>query len=155
MKNVEKTGALLRDHPFLRGLDPALFAELEDIANYQAMPPGTALLKEGSAADCVFFILEGTVALGIEDSQKNLRTVEELHGGDVLGWSWMIPPYQWVFDAVAKTGVRAITLDAGELRSRMKEDPALDYAFTKLILAVMAERVRAIRLEYLKQTEVA
>ena len=39
-----------------------------------------------------------------------------LHDEDVLGWSWLFPPYRWHLDARALAPVRALGFDGACLR---------------------------------------
>ena len=51
--------------------------------------------------------------------------------GGLLGWSWLVPPYQWTFGAVCVTEVRAIEFSAPAVRDRCAADPALGYELTR------------------------
>jgi len=69
---------------------------------------GERILKEGGPANRFYLILEGRVEL--ESSAANGETVhiQTLDACDVLGWSWLFPPYYWHFDARALTPTKAI-----------------------------------------------
>ena len=74
-----------------------------------------------------------------------MRGIDE----DVLGWSWLIPPYRWRFDARAIDLTRAIALDGKCLRGKCDQDPRLGYELLKRVAAIMAERLHATRLQML------
>ena len=76
-------------------------------------------------------------------------TVETLHGGDLLGWSWLVPPYLTHFDARALGVVRTVAFDGACLRDKCEADPALGYAVLKILAVVFAERLRDARLRLL------
>ena len=54
-------------------------------------------------------------------------TIETIEAGEVLGWSWLFPPYRWHFDARALSVVRATGFDGACLREKCESDPALGY----------------------------
>ena len=75
-----------------------------------------------------------------------VATVDE---GDVVGWSWLVPPYRWFFDARAVTEVSAVSVDAGCLREKCDEDPALGYALMQRVAQVMYQRLQSARIRML------
>ena len=104
---------------------------------------------EGNNADRFFALLEGRVA--IEANYPGLETVvlQSLHANDIVGWSWLFAPYEWVFDARAKTRVRALVFDAECLRKKMEGDPDLGFQLIKRFSHVMITRLKATRLQLL------
>jgi CRP-like cAMP-binding protein len=75
--------------------------------------------------------------------------IESLDPGTVLGWSWLFPPYDWRFGASAAEPVRAIVLDAADVRVMCATDPALGYELTRRFTAVMLDRLQNTRLRLL------
>jgi CRP/FNR family transcriptional regulator, cyclic AMP receptor protein len=73
--------------------------------------------------------------------------IQTLEGGDVLGWSWLVPPYRWRFDAGAIELTRAIALDGKCLRAKCEADHCLGYDLLKRFLAVMVQRLEAAQLQ--------
>jgi hypothetical protein len=41
-----------------------------------------------------------------------------------VGWSWLLPPYQWAFGAVCVTEVKAFQFNAQAVRELCAADPA-------------------------------
>ena len=76
-------------------------------------------------------------------------TVETVHDGDLLGWSWLVPPYRTVFDARALDTVHAIAFDGACLRGKLENDPALGYDLMKLFATVIVERLQNTRIRLL------
>jgi CRP-like cAMP-binding protein len=72
-----------------------------------------------------------------------------LAAGEVLGWSWLIPPYHWKFDARAIEQTRALALDGKCLRTKCEEDHDLGYELLKRFAQIMEERLQATRLQLL------
>ena len=76
-------------------------------------------------------------------------TMQTLGGGDVLGWSWLIPPYRWGFDARAVEMTRAIALDGKCLRGKCEEDHEMGYDLVKRVASSLGERLDATLLRLL------
>jgi len=56
---------------------------------------------------------------GFRSSAVQIQTIGT---GDVLGWSWLFPPYYWHFDARAITPVKAIFFYGTALREEGERD---------------------------------
>jgi CRP-like cAMP-binding protein len=89
------------------------------------------------------------VALQVFVPQRGPITVETVAAGEVLGWSWLFPPYRWHFDAQALELVRAIAFDGQCLRNKCAEDHDLGYALMQRFAQIMLQRLQATRLQLL------
>jgi CRP-like cAMP-binding protein len=138
----------LPGHPFFAGLDSDALALLAGCAVNMHARPGEYLFREGEPADSFFVIREGRVALEMRlpTGAAVLDTAEQ---GEVLGWSWLVPPYRWTFDGRAVDHVRAVRFDGGCLREKCAADPDLGYAFLQRIVQVMSERLHSARVRLL------
>lgn len=111
-------------------------------------PDGRALMIEGNVADSFFLIRDGFVAVETQ-SPAGPITIETLHDGDPVGWSWLVEPYLNYFDVHSRGLTRAIRFDAAALRQRCAEDPQLGYELMRSFASVIVERLRATRLQLL------
>jgi CRP-like cAMP-binding protein len=141
--------AVLADTPFLAGLGQTELALLAGCARNVRFDPGTLLLREGDPADVFFLLRHGTVAIETFDAARGPVTIETIDAGEVVGWSWLFPPYRARFDARALSVVRATAFDGGCLRGKCEEDPALGFEFMKRFAQVMIERLQWTRLRLL------
>src|SRR5690606_24863039 len=91
----------LADHPFLRGLDAAQLDVIADCARFVEFPAGACLFRAGEPARDCFLIRRGHVGVEINDVRQGPVVLQTLGEPSVLGWSWMVPPYRWCFDARA------------------------------------------------------
>lgn len=146
---IDDLGRFLDEHPFLAGIDGKLRALLVGCAANERLAVGKYVLREGAKADKFYLIRHGTVAIEIHAPGRAPIVLETLHGGDVLGWSWLIPPHRWTFDARAVEDTRLVSLDAVCLRGKMEADPVLGYEVMRRFLPVMAHRLQAARLQML------
>ena len=121
---------------------------LADLGEDVEFGEGRYLMIEGQAADWFFVIRDGFVALQT-DAPSGPITIETLHNGDPVGWSWLFEPYLAHFDALARGTTRAIRFDAATLRRRCADDPVLGYELMRNFASVVVERLQATRLQLL------
>lgn len=146
---METLEPLLTEHPFFRGLAPGDIQFLTGCAKNARFEAGQVIFREGQDADQFYLVRDGKVALEVFMSGRGSAPILTLGAGDVLGWSWLIPPYKWRFDARAIEATRAFALDGKCLREKCGEDPRLGYELLKRVAAIMAERLHATRLQML------
>lgn len=130
-------------HPFCEGLAPEHVALLAGCAKNVKFADGQRLFRNGDEADETFLIRAGRVRYTIHGSTA-LETAEE---GELVGWSWLFPPYRWHFDAAAIGQVRAFQLDGACLRRKCEADPAFGFEITKRILYQVHRRLERSRLQ--------
>jgi CRP/FNR family cyclic AMP-dependent transcriptional regulator len=140
---------LLRDHPFLKDLEPAYQALLAGCAMNVRFGAGSFLFREGDAAGQCFLIREGKISLEIAAPGRGAIIVQTLGAGDVTGFSWLLEPHQWQFDGRAVEPVRAIALDGTCLRGKCADDPRLGFELTQLFARLAIRRLQATRLRLL------
>src|SRR5690349_5066033 len=92
---------LIAAHPFFKGLRKDHIDALVDCAMRTEFKPGEPIFREGDHANRFYLILKGEVALEANMHQAAPARIETIGAGDVLGWSWLVEPYEWHFDARA------------------------------------------------------
>ncbi|MGQ9368554.1 cyclic nucleotide-binding domain-containing protein [Azospirillum sp. ST 5-10] len=147
MVQVEGLDRLLREHAFFRDFAPDALALLAGCARNEVFGAGTVIMRAGAPADRFYILRHGDVSVEIGVPGRGKAPLETLHEGDILGWSWLVAPYRWSFDARALTLVRAVSLDAVCLRGKMEENHELGYRLLQRFVPVMAERLTAARLQ--------
>ncbi len=103
------------------------------------------LFHEDTHAEGCWLIHSGCIALDLAIPGRGEVVVQTLGPGDVLGWSWLIPPYEWHFGAVATRETTATKLDTGQLRRLATEDPRFGYALALTLFQACAQRLQATR----------
>jgi CRP-like cAMP-binding protein len=146
---VKRLEEVLADVPFLAGLGRSELELLAGCARNVHFDDGDVLFREGEPADTFYVVRQGSVALEIHAPTRGGMTIETIDAGDVIGWSWLFPPYRWHFDARALTGVRATAFDGECLRGKCETDPALGYDLMKRFAQVLIERLQWTRLRLL------
>jgi CRP-like cAMP-binding protein len=140
---------LLAGHELFAGLDPTTLGLLAGCAANVAFPAGKTLFAEGEPADRFWIVRHGRVALEVTAPGVGKMIIETLGPGSVVGWSWLVPPYQWRFDAVAQETTRAVVFDTACLRTKMDSDPRVGYQLMSRFLPIIVDRLQATRLRLL------
>lgn len=134
---------LVDGHPFLSDLSPAQRRRLSAWARRAAFQAGRTIFTDGAPATRFWLIREGAVELTVTLPDGSTAVVETLGPGAPLGWSWLFPPYRWHFTGIAVAPTLTVEFDAAGVRRLCDEDPALGYALTRRVSAVLMERLRA------------
>ena len=129
--------ALLKAHPVLAGLPGEVLDELVGCARNVAFKTGALLLTEGETADTLYLVRRGRVGLEVHSPGHGTRVIETAGPGDAVGWSWLIPPYTWQFDARALEPVGVVAVDGACLRAKTAADPALGYALMQRVAGLL------------------
>jgi len=146
MRTIEQ---YLPDHPFFAGLDAPALALVAGCATNVSFAAGDFLFREGEPADQFFVVRRGRVAIEVHGPAAGTMVVDTVDAGDVVGWSWLVAPYRWLFDARAVEATGAVAFDGQCLRGKCDQDPRLGYDLMKLVTQVMFGRLVAARLRLL------
>jgi CRP-like cAMP-binding protein len=137
--------AALAGHQFTRGMTEDHLALLAGAARHVRLPARHRLFDEGGTADRLWLMQAGRVALDMHVPGRGPVVIETLGMGDVIGWSWLYPPFQWQLGAVAMQPVQAFELDGRAVREMCAADPGFGYELTRRLLAVVTHRLQATR----------
>lgn len=140
---------LIVSHPFFEWLSARHAEFLVGCAANRRYEDGEYLFKQGGEATEFFVVRHGKVSLEISDPQKGSIVLQTADDSDVVGWSWIVPPYKNRFDARAIGLTRVLVFDAKCLRDKFVEDHELGYEMLRRFVRVMAERIEASRLQLL------
>lgn len=140
---------IIAGHPFFRDLDPEHLKIITGCAKNVRFRAGEMVFAEGAPANWFYLIRSGRVALDIDVPGRGAMIIQTMDEGDVLGWSWLFPPYKWAFSARTMEPMRAIAMDAQCLRGKSEADPRLGYDLMKRFAGVMMERLQSTRMQLL------
>jgi CRP/FNR family transcriptional regulator, cyclic AMP receptor protein len=143
--NSESMATRVALHPFLAGMNPTQLALLTDCAMAAHFKPSQSILREGEVANRFYLIESGRVVLESGENLGEPLVVETIAAGDLLGWSWMFPPYVWHFTARAVEPTEAIFFYGTILREYCERDPSLGYQLFKRMAPIMLKRLQAAR----------
>lgn len=140
---------IIAEHPFFADLKPEYTNLLVNCASNVRFKAGDYILREGEEANLFYLIREGRVSIEISVPQRRAIVVDTVGEGEILGWSWLLPPYHWKFHARAAQVVRAIALDGKCLRSKCEQNHDLGYDLLKRFSQIMNRRLDATRIQLL------
>lgn len=136
---------LIADFPVLARLSAGELARLSDTARTVRFDTRERVFSEGQRAEGCWLIHAGRVALDVFIPGRGLVVVQTLGAGDVLGWSWLVPPYRWHFGASATEPTTATLLDTAQMRALAGVDPGFGYALSRTLFEMMLHRLQATR----------
>ena len=140
---------LLADVSLFEDLDDDERALIAGCGRNVHFAEGEYIFREGEAADSFLLVRHGSVALEAFVPTRGPVVIETLEAGEVLGWSWLFPPYRWHFDARVVEPVRATAFDGVCLRGKCDDDPRLGYRLMGRFARVLIERLQSTRLRLL------
>jgi len=144
MENLER---ILREHPFFSEIRHEYIHLLTECAFNVRFSAGATIFRRGQDANRFYLIRAGRVAIEMHDPNRGLLILQTLQEGDIVGWSWIVPPYKWRFDARALELTRAIALDGACLRSKCEQDHDLGYSLLKRFAQIISQRLEGVRLQ--------
>jgi CRP-like cAMP-binding protein len=145
-KDIE---ALLAEHPFFKDMPPKYRTLIAGCGKNVVFDAGELIAKDTEPADQFFAIRHGRVSIELHSPERGSLILQTLEAGDIVGWSWLFPPYRWTFDVRAIEQVRAISFDGACLRGKCERDPAMGYDFMKRFAQTFMQRLQAARLQLL------
>ncbi|WP_328885571.1 cyclic nucleotide-binding domain-containing protein [Streptomyces sp. NBC_00316] len=118
---------------------------LNDAAREVSLPTGTRIFEEGRRADRFWIIRSGQVELDLRVPGRRAVVIDTLGRDDLLGWSWLFPPYLWHLGATAVHPVDALEFDAATVRTLCDEDADVGRVVYKYVAQTVAERLHGTR----------
>lgn len=146
---METIEPLLREHPFLQGLNDHQLRLLGGCAGKARFASGEYIFREGQEANASYLVRAGRASLEIHVAGRGPVQLHTVEAGEALGWSWLYPPYRWQFDARVVEPLRAIVFDGECLRARCESDHDLGYELVKRLLRQAHQRLEKTRLQLL------
>jgi CRP-like cAMP-binding protein len=146
---IDTSEYVLGDQTFLKGLNPAHLVAIAECAHPVTFASGEYVFHEGDPANHFYIITYGQVSLELHVPGRGSRVIQTVEKDEVLGWSWLFPPYRWHFDGRALTMIRAIDFNGLCLRGKCDADHDLGYALMQRFAQTMMARLQATRLQLL------
>jgi CRP-like cAMP-binding protein len=142
---AKTVASVIAEHPFLKGLKPEHQRLLGDNAMRVHYETGELIFREGDPANRFYLIEQGRVSLESPRRDESPFAVQVIGPGDVLGWSWLFPPYYWHFDARALEPTAAIFFYGTRLREQCEQDHDFGFELMKRMNQVVVQRLQATR----------
>jgi CRP/FNR family transcriptional regulator, cyclic AMP receptor protein len=137
-------------HPFLIGMSEHHIRLLADCAMRTSFEEEQVIFSEGDPANRFYLIERGCVVLESSAGGAKPVVIDEIGDGDLLGWSWLFPPYVWHFAARAAEPTEAIFFYGTVLREYCDKDQSLGFELFKRMSEVMTRRLQSARARLLE-----
>lgn len=141
--------SILTAQPFFKGLSDGQLEALMAEEMFVEFKADEVIFREGDPANRFYLLLSGDVVLESGSDECNDERepvpVETINAGNIIGWSWLFPPYYWHFNARAVTPVKALFFYGTRLRERCEADHELGYELMKRMAEVAIARLQATR----------
>ena len=137
---------IVAEHPFLAGLSADYLDFIADNATLTDFGVDEHILIENEEATNFYLIHEGEVVLKtFLSAREGFATIQYIMNGDILGWSWLVPPYYWHFSAFASTPTTAIVINGKQLREKCEQDHEFGYEIQHRLMLTIGQRLRMTR----------
>lgn len=138
---------LLRRYPYFASIDDDSLKAVAVIADEKVVAAATRMFSEADPADTLNIIIQGEVEIQYMLGSGELRTVDTLVDGDILGWSALIEPYKYTAVCTTKKETRLIAINAPKLRNLCDKDSQLGYRLAIQIAKLLAHRLEGARVQ--------
>jgi CRP/FNR family cyclic AMP-dependent transcriptional regulator len=139
------TDDYLSTHAFFSGLNEEYIELLSEFATQKHVAKGNVLFQQGKPADKFYLVREGKVSVQVPALVGPVMELQILGENQMLGWSWLIPPYRWNFLARAVEDTEVIEFDGVAILAHCERDPKFGYELFKRFAVLMSERLNAAR----------
>ncbi|MGB7755310.1 MAG: cyclic nucleotide-binding domain-containing protein [Salinisphaera sp.] len=137
-KKIEK---LLAEQSFFSDFSRKDLSFLADAAERQTLNKNRVLFNQRTPAHEFYFVLSGLITLQVPAIEGPALMLQKVGAGSVLGWSWLIPPYEWSFQAEADEDSELLVFDGQRILARCEAEPAFGYEVMKRFSTLMSDRL--------------
>ena len=143
---MERISNALACHRFMSGLEAKHIEKLMKHATQATFEAGTYVFHESEPANSFYLIRSGRIHIELS-AEHGTVLVQSVGPGDFIGWSWLLPPHKWRFDAHVVERSELIVLNGQELRDELEEDHELGYRLMLKFIEVIAQRLEGSRIQ--------
>ena len=143
--STESIEEYLSSHAFFSKIDGDFLQFLSDCVTERHLKKGEVLFQQGKRADKFYLLRNGQISIQVPALVGPTLDIQTLDGDKILGWSWLIPPYLWSFQARAQEDSDLLEFDGSAILARCEQDPKFGYDLFKRFAALMSERLDAAR----------
>jgi hypothetical protein len=148
------TAESLPEHPLFHGMGKPNRHILAECSMHAAFEPGKLVVETGEPANCFYLIISGRIALETLGGNSPLR-VQTLVGGDILGWSWLFPPYYWHFNAIAEEPTETVFFYGSRLLQECDRNHDFGYELFRRMSQILINRLQATREKWIEAAHFA
>lgn len=142
---------VLSDAPVFGGMRDDFIDRLAGHASERKVENGEVLFRSREPARHFYLLIEGEISIEIPAVSGPTLQVQRLNPIRVLGWSWLLPPFKWSFNARAEADSVVLQFDGEAVLKDCESDPEFGYEVIKRFSALMAERLDAAHKKMMEQ----
>jgi CRP/FNR family transcriptional regulator, cyclic AMP receptor protein len=141
----QSTAEYLSEHDFFSGFDDGILKFLCDCSSEFAIKKGQILFRQGENADKFYVIRSGLISIQMPAIMGPSLEIQTLRKDQVLGWSWLISPYKWNFQAMPEEDSELLMFDGTAILARCDQEPKFGYELLKKFTVLMSKRLDVAR----------
>ena len=146
MDNLEIS---LEKYSFFQGFPREYIREIAAHAGIVQYKKGDILFREGESADKFYLVIKGRVSIETWVPHRGWVMIQTIEEGEMLGWSWLVPPYKYRFGARVLNKTEMYVFNGEMLRRQCEKDHGLGYDVMKRVLQAFIRRLEQTRLQLL------
>ncbi len=147
-------GESLPEHPLFQGMGKKNRQILAECSMRAVFEPGTRIVETGKPANCFYLVISGLITLETPGVYSPLR-VQTIGAGDVLGWSWLFPPYCWHFNAMAEERTETLFFFGSRLMQECDRNHDFGYDFFRRMSRILVSRLQTTREKWIEAAQFA
>lgn len=140
---------LLSEHPFFKGVPDDQIELIAGCGKNVHFKKDETIFKEGDEATYFYIVRSGKVALEIDGAHRGNLIIQTVEEGEIMGWSWLIPPHKWTFTGKTLEETSIVALDGVCLRKKCENNHDMGYEMLIRFSTVLAKRLSATRMQLL------
>lgn len=133
----------------LQALTKTELTFFESVATPVRVSSGDVLFEEAGPADEFFVVLDGRIGLELTSPGREPMIIQTLGSGDLVGLSWLFPPYRWNWKAVALANSELAAFDAVAIRAEIGKNRDLALEVVTVVGREVARRLQQTRVQLL------
>lgn len=137
---------LLSKQEFFSGMKKDYIDFIAGCAGNVHFRNGQFVVLRGKPATHFYLLRKGHAALEVDAANKTV-VIQTVSAGNVIGWSWLEPPFEWQYDVRAVEDISAVAFDATCVREKCDADPVFGYEMYKRFIRVVINRLMATRVQ--------
>jgi CRP/FNR family cyclic AMP-dependent transcriptional regulator len=146
---------LLQGFDLFKDLNEDELKAVADLAHEESFEEGEVIFQEGTEARRVYLLLEGRVALRFRLPLKppsRETTIDTMSKGEAFGWSALVKPHRLTATAICSEPAKCLAFEREDLQRLFDENNHIGYVIMVQLSAVIASRLRDVRLQLIRET---
>jgi len=135
----------LSAHEFFSEFSDDVLKFLCECSSTREIKKGQILFRQGENADKFYVVRSGRISIQMPAIMGPTLEIQAVDEDQVLGWSWLISPYQWNFQTKAEEDSELLQFDGVAILARCEQEPKFGYELLKKFAGLMSVRLNAAR----------